>query len=126
MAHRIALREVVIDVPTDILAAETAFWARALDTDARPLKDYAEFTELVDPAAGCVVGLQDIGSDVARYHVDIESDDVEAEVARLLRLGATEVSRHLSWVVLRDPAGLLVCVVPPDTADFDQRARTVD
>jgi hypothetical protein len=126
MAHRIALREVVIDVPTDVLAAETKFWALALDTDARPLKDYAEFVELVDPAARCVVGLQDIGTDTARFHVDIESDDVEAEVARLVRLGATEVSRHLSWVVLRDPAGLLLCVVPPDTPDFDQRARTVD
>src|SRR6478752_6138151 len=126
MTHRIVLREVVIDVPTRDLDAATAFWAAALATEARPLKDYTEFVALTDPAAGCVVGLQDIGSDVARYHVDIESDDVEAEVARLLRLGATEVSRHLSWVVLRDPAGLLVCVVPPDTADFDQRARTVD
>jgi hypothetical protein len=92
MAHRILLREIVIDVPTDRLAAATAFWTRALDTEARPLKDYTEFVELVDPAARCVVGLQDVGTAEARYHVDIESDDVEAEVARLVRLGATEVS----------------------------------
>jgi hypothetical protein len=126
MAHRILLREIVIDVPTDRLAAATAFWARALDTEARPLKDYTEFVELVDPAARCVVGLQDVGTAEARYHLDIESDDVEAEVARLVRLGATEVSRRLSWVVLRDPAGLLLCVLPPDTADFAQHAREVE
>lgn len=120
------LREVVIDVPTDQLAAATAFWSQALDTQARPLKDYTEFVELVDPAARCVVGLQDVGIAAARYHVDIEADDVEAEVARLIRLGATEVSRHLSWVVLRDPAGLLLCVLPPDTPDFAERAREVE
>jgi hypothetical protein len=126
MPHRILLREVVIDVPHAQLEAATAFWARALDTTTRPLKDYDEFVELIEPAARCVVGIQDIGSDSPRFRVDIESDDVEAEVARLVRLGATEVARHRSWVVLRDPVGLLLCVLPPDTPDFDMRAREVD
>jgi hypothetical protein len=126
MTHRMLLREVVIDVPTAGLDAATAFWSQALDTEARPLKDYVEFVELVDPAARCVVGLQDIGTGEARFHIDIEADDVEAEVARLVRLGATQVSRHRSWVVLRDPIGLLLCVVPPDTPDFAERAREVD
>ena len=126
MTHRIVLREVVIDVPTRDLDAATAFWAAALATEARPLKDYTEFVALTDPAARCVVGLQDIGDDAARYHVDIESDDVEAEVARLVSLGATVQFRHRSWVVLHDPVGLPLCVVPPDTPDFDERARTVE
>ena len=47
-------------------------------------------------------------------------------MARLVRLGASVELRHRSWVVLRDPAGLLLCVVPPDTDDFDERAREVD
>ena len=126
MAHRMLLREIVIDAPSDRLDEARAFWARALATETAPLKDYTEFTALVDPAARCVVGIQDVGADGARYHVDIEADDVEAEVARLVRLGATEVARHLSWVVLRDPLGLLLCVVPPDTPDFAERARVVD
>jgi hypothetical protein len=125
MPHRMLLREIVIDVPSDRLDEAKAFWSRALLTDAAPLKDYTEFIALVDPAARCVVGIQDVGVDAPRYHVDIESDDVEAEVARLVRLGATEVARHRSWVVLRDPLGLLLCVVPPDTADFVDRARVV-
>jgi glyoxalase superfamily protein len=50
--------------------------------------------------------------DVPRYHVDIETDDVGAETARLLALGATEVARHDGWLVLRAPGGHLCCVVP--------------
>ena len=126
MAHRIVLREIVIDVPSHQRSLATDFWAKALDATPRRLKDYDEFVELVEPAARCVVGIQDIGEGEPRFHMDIEADDVEAEVTRLLRLGATEVARHRSWVVLRDPVGLLVCVVPPDTPDFHERARTVE
>jgi hypothetical protein len=123
--HRILLREVVIDVPTNQVEAASRFWAAAMDTTTRPLKDYTEFVELVDPAARCVVGLQDVGDAPARFHIDIESDNVEAEVDRLVGLGATVEARHRSWVVLRDPAGLLLCVVPPDTPDFAEHAREV-
>ena len=126
MPHRMLLREIVIDAPSDRLEQAKAFWAQALATETAPLKDYTEFIALVDPAARCVVGIQDVGTDSPRYHVDIEADDVEAEVARLVRLGATELTRHRSWVVLRDPLGLLLCVVPPDTPDFAARARMVD
>ena len=44
-------------------------------------------------------------------HLDIESDDVEAEVRRLEDLGATRVEKIDTWWVMRDPAGLLFCVV---------------
>jgi Glyoxalase-like domain len=123
--HRILLREVVIDAPTDVFAAERDFWAAALLTEARQLARYPEFTALDDHAALSVVGLQDVGTDAARFHVDLETDDVLAEVARLVRLGAQEVSQGRSWVVLRDPAGLLVCVVPAESPDFDERSRQV-
>jgi hypothetical protein len=65
-------------------------------------------------ASLAMVGMQDVGCDAARLHLDIESDDIEAEVSRLKRWGATEQGRHGSWVVLRDPAGLLFCVVRPE------------
>jgi hypothetical protein len=125
MPHRMLLREIVIDAPSESLEEAKAFWAQALGARTAPLKDYTEFIALVDPAARCVVGIQDVGADGPRYHVDIEADDVEAEVLRLARLGAIEVARHRSWVVLRDPLGLLLCVVPPDTPDFADRARVV-
>ncbi len=125
MTHRILLREVVIDVPSHQVEAAKQFWAAALDADARQLKDYTEFIALHNPAARCVVGLQDIGDAAARLHIDIESDDVEAEVDRLVALGAAVERRHREWVVLRDPVGLLLCVVPPDSPDFADHARSI-
>ncbi len=47
----------------------------------------------------------------SRLHLDIESDDVEAEVARLEALGATRVSRCRSWWVMQAPTGQRFCVV---------------
>jgi Glyoxalase-like domain len=123
--HRILLHEAVIDAPTDVVAAERDFWAAALLTEARQLARYPEFTALEDPTALSVVGLQDVGTDTARFHMDLETDDVQAEVARFVRLGAEGVSQGRTWVVLRDPAGLLVCVVPAESPDFDERSRQV-
>jgi hypothetical protein len=124
--HRILLREVVIDAPSTTFSAARDFWTAALAATAHVVPDHTEFTSLEDAAALLHVGMQDIGSDVARYHLDIESDDVEAEVTRLVGLGATEVNRHRSWVVLRDPAGLLLCVVPPESSDFETRSHAVE
>ena len=123
--HRILLREVVIDAPSASFIAVRDFWAAALLTDARQVEDHPEFTALLDPASLSVVGLQDIGGDRARFHVDLETDDVPAEVARLVRLGAEEVSQGRTWVVLRDPAGLLLCVVPAESPDFAERSRPI-
>ena len=124
--HRILLREVVIAAPRATFPAVRDFWAAALLTEARQVEDYPEFTALVEPASLSVVGLQDLGADGrARFHVDLETDDVPAEVARLVGLGAEEVSRGRTWVVLRDPAGLLLCVVPYESADFAERSRPV-
>lgn len=50
-----------------------------------------------------------------RIHVDFTAADAEAEVTRLVELGATETGRHsigpVSWVVLADPDGNAFCVV---------------
>ena len=122
--HRILLREVIIDVPSTDLERVTAFWAGALGADAQQT-EAPEFWSLPDAAALPHVGLQDIGTDRARYHLDIETDDVPAEVTRLVRLGAEEVSQGRTRVVLRDPAGLLLCVLPPESDEFATRSRPV-
>src|SRR4051794_25334288 len=124
--HRILLREAVIDVPTHHLEATTSFWAGALLAEPRTVESHREFQSLTGAASLAHVGLQDIGDGAARVHLDIETDDIEAEVDRLLRLGASEVARHAEWTVLRDPAGLLFCVVPPESPSFAERAREVD
>jgi hypothetical protein len=64
--------------------------------------------------------------DAPRYHLDIETDDVAAETARLVALGAEVVNTHESWQVLRAPGGHLLCVVPvqSDRAFFAERSRS--
>ncbi len=123
--HRVMLREVVIDVPSERLDATRRFWAGALDGTVRPLTEFPEFAGLENPAALPHVGFQDIGSAPARFHLDIETDDIEAEVARLTGLGAVVEQRREHWVVLRDPAGLLFCVLPPESDEFAERSRAV-
>jgi hypothetical protein len=123
--HRILLREVIVDVPSTALEPTRQFWSAALAASPRVVGDAGEFTALDDPAALPHVAVQDVGSTPARYHLDLESD-VEAEVARLLRLGATEVSRGDAFVVLADPAGLLLCVLPPESDEFATRSREVE
>jgi len=45
-----------------------------------------------------------------RVHLDLRADDVEAEAARLVELGATELHRNHTWITLRDPQGNEFCV----------------
>ena len=56
--------------------------------------------------------MQRLESGAPRVHLDIHADDVDAEVARLERLGAERVQKVQAWWVMRDPAGLLFCVLP--------------
>ena len=52
-----------------------------------------------------------------RVHVDLESDDMAAEVERLVGLGARPVGEKdehgMTWTVLNDPEGNEFCVSGP-------------
>jgi hypothetical protein len=49
----------------------------------------------------------------SRIHLDIESDDLEAEVQRLEALGARRIGFVKRWWVLEAPTGQRFCVVNP-------------
>jgi hypothetical protein len=123
--HRILLREVVVDAPEDTFAATRDFWSAALLTQARQVEEFPEFTALPDAASLSWVGLQNIGRGAARFHVDIETDDVAAEVDRLTGLGAVKIADGRTWVVMRDPSGLIFDVVPYESPWFAERSREV-
>jgi len=63
--------------------------------------------------------------DRPRYHLDFETDDVDAEAARLIGLGAVEKSRWLDCRTLQVPGGQLICVIPvhSDPEEFRQHAQ---
>ena len=110
--HRSRLTSALFDVPDEVFAAETAFWSGALGRGAEGDGNDDDYACLKGLTSGLAVMVQRIGTGArARVHLDIETDDVEAEVQRLERLGAVRVEAIESWWVMRDPAGLLFCVV---------------
>ncbi len=109
--HRSRVYAILIDTPRAEADDAAAFWAAALGTEARPEPSEPQFISLHGAVPGLVTAVQAV-DDAPRYHLDIETDDVEAETARLLALGATEVSRWLECRVLRAPGGHLLCVLP--------------
>jgi hypothetical protein len=128
MPHRSRLSILLLDLPPEHHAAGSAFWAGATGRSAAPDPTDGDWASLGSFADGFHVEIQRTGSGTPpRWHVDIESDDVEAEVSRLEALGATR-HRYLEagnfWQML-DPAGLVFCVVGIQTGEeFDRYAVT--
>jgi hypothetical protein len=58
----------------------------------------------------------------SRVHLDIETDDVAAEVQRLESLGAKRLEAIQTWVVMEAPTGQRFCVVRAGTAHFERLA----
>ena len=59
----------------------------------------------------------------SRVHLDIETDDIEAEVKRLVTLGAEVVERLERWTVMQAPSGHRFCVIGAARPGFDEQAN---
>ncbi|HYN97067.1 MAG TPA: VOC family protein [Pilimelia sp.] len=125
--HRSRLSTLLIDVPADEAPAAATFWSAALGVPARPVPDEPQFTSLPGALAHLVVSVQAV-DDRPRYHLDIETDDVAAETARLIGLGAIEVDQWLGCRILRAPGGHLLCVIPlhSDPETFERLSQVWD
>jgi len=121
--HRSLMRQVLIDCAPEHFDAMVAFWSGALGGTTEPEDEYVA---LRGHAAAFTLLLQRLGEGPSRVHLDFEADDQEAEVARLEALGATVVGKVNTWWVMRDPAGLLFCVLRVQSPDFAERARVWD
>lgn len=124
--HRSRVFALLIDTPAPEAAAAAAFWSAALGTPAEPVPGEEQFTTLHEAIPGLVTAVQSIDDPNPRFHIDIETDDVAAETARLLALGATQTARWLECRVLRAPGGHLLCVLPVHSTPevFNTQART--
>src|SRR3954469_25016165 len=121
--HRSRIVQLCLDIPADLFAAEVDFWRDATGGDFER-SDRGEFESLVPPASSPMkLLLQRLGPDDGRTtttaHIDLGTDDIPAEVSRLVALGATDVEQppeRGGWHVLEDPVGLRFCVTgrPPD------------
>ena len=114
MSHRSRLAGFIIDSQVDDLPAASAFWSAALglkvtDPDDGGLGIYDKF----EPGPGGLhIEVQKVKHE-GRVHLDIETDDIEAEVVRLESLGAKRVQHVRNrWWVMEAPTGHRFCVVP--------------
>ena len=121
MAHRSRLAGFIIDCDTDDLEGAAAFWRVALG-DEKVRQPQGKYVKL-DPQMGLHVEVQKV-KHPSRVHLDIESDDIPAEVARLEKLGAKRVADVRTWVVMEAPTGHRFCVIRAQTRDFDAEAKT--
>ncbi len=123
--HRSRLVGFLIDTPAAQADAAADFWSAALGVPARPVPGEEQFTVLHGAVPGLFAVIQAV-DDAPRYHLDIETDDLAAEVARLTALGAEPVSSGQDAHTLRAPGGHLLCVVPvhSDPETFANSART--
>ncbi len=125
--HKSKLAGFIIDCNTDDLDAAAGFWSAALGMPAirDPRSDDSKYRRLEGGPAGLDFEVQRVGH-ASRVHLDIETDDVEAEVARLQTLGAKRIESVHSWVVMEAPTGQRFCLVRPQRAAFESEANVWD
>jgi hypothetical protein len=120
--HKSQLAGFIIDCRTGDLASAGRFWSGALGLPTKQLGPGEEaYLRLVDSQRGLHIEVQRVTHE-SRVHLDIETDDIEAEVERLVRLGARRVEKVKSWWVLEAPTGQRFCVVAKTSPDFDATA----
>lgn len=125
--HRSRFAGLIIDCETDDLDAAAAFWASALGAAAksRARPEESPYVDLEVEEGEPYLEVQKV-SHASRVHIDIEADDIEAEVTRLEALGAKRIADIRDWVVLEAPTGQKFCVVPVVRAGFEEKANVWD
>jgi hypothetical protein len=121
--HRSRLCAVLIDCKTADIVEAAVFWSRALGRAIDP--DHpgtrGNYCMLETPPDEPIVQIQRVDHE-SRVHIDIESDDIPAEVARLETLGARVVDRLERWVVMQAPTGQRFCVVRVQRPGFPKNS----
>ena len=117
--HHSRISAYVLDCKTDDLKDAAEFWSKAL---GRPIETFdqdgdGKYAELKTDADEPFLLLQRVDHE-ARIHLDIETDDLDAEVARLEALGATRIAFVRRWWVMQAPTGHRFCVVRKQRAEF--------
>jgi uncharacterized protein YndB with AHSA1/START domain len=124
VSHRSKLCGFIIDCRTEHLGAAADFWGRALGMEIRALpgEEGEKYVRLVDRNSELHIEVQKV-EHPSRVHLDIEADDVEAEVRRLEALGARRVAQVHTWWVMEAPTGHRFCVVRRSSPGFEAEAN---
>ena len=123
--HRSRLAGFIIDCNTSDLDGAAEFRGAALGY--RPHKmtapEEANYVRLETGEENLHIEVQKV-EHPSRVHLDIETDDIDAEVRRLEKLGARRIGKVHTWCVMEAPTGQRFCVVRVQNPGFDAMART--
>jgi len=120
--HHSRLCAFVIDCKTEDIERAAAFWSAALGRPVKHVDGFDTYRELAARPEEPMLLLQQVEHD-SRIHLDIESDNLDAEVARLEALGAKRVGFVKRWWVMEAPTGQRFCVVNPQRGPLAGRAN---
>jgi predicted enzyme related to lactoylglutathione lyase len=111
--HHSRLCALVLDSRVDDLAEGARFWSAALGKDVITLDQDGDgrYAELKTDDDEPIILLQKVDHE-SRVHLDIETDDIDAEADRLEALGAKRVAFVRGrWWVMEAPTGHRFCVI---------------
>jgi hypothetical protein len=122
MPHRSRFCALVIDSDVDI-DVSGRFWAAAMGREYQaPTADSPTYANLKVPDDKPMMLIQKVDH-APRVHLDIETDNLEAEVARLEALGATRIAFVKRWWLMEAPSGHRFCVVNPQRGPLGEDAN---
>ncbi|PKP73450.1 MAG: glyoxalase [Alphaproteobacteria bacterium HGW-Alphaproteobacteria-6] len=121
MSHRSRIGVLCIDCKTDDLTGAVAYWSAMLGMKGK-IDEAGKYAVFDDHTGYPRVLLQAVDHE-PRVHLDIETDDRDAECERLKALGAKEVARIRTWIVMEAPTGHRFCLVGPQGDDFPGDAK---
>ena len=123
--HHSRLCAILVDCKTDDVDAAAGFWADALGrkVDMEHPGTRGNYRMLETPSDEPIVQIQRVEHE-SRVHLDIETDDIPAEVARLEKLGASVVRQLERWVVMQAPTGQRFCVVRVQRPGWPKNTNT--
>ena len=123
--HKSRLAGFIIDCRTDDLDQAGRFWSQALGYSLKKSTagEDAQYKLLDTPSDDLHIEVQKVDHP-GRVHLDIEADDIDAEVMRLEKLGAKRVAQVRTWWVMEAPTGQRFCVVRVQRSDFEAHANT--
>ncbi|MBL8912140.1 MAG: VOC family protein [Archangium sp.] len=107
--HHSRLAGFIIDCKDTPPDEGARFWSAALGLLSKG-DDGHGYAELDASKRDLRIEVQNVMHE-SRVHLDIETDNQAAEVARLEKLGATRVANGARWVVMQAPTGQRFCVI---------------
>lgn len=110
--HKSRFAGIIIDCKSNDpkgLDEATRFWSAALGMSAQE-REGDIYDRLDASARDLMIEVQRVQHE-SRVHLDIETDDIPAEVARLEALGARRLQQIQTWWVMEAPTGQRFCVV---------------